>query len=74
MAETTTVRVHAATRNELNALAAERGSTVESVIRDALALYRHDQWRALAAADARAAAADPADRAELASVLADLAD
>lgn len=69
---TTTVRVHEATRDELNALAAERETTVEAVIREALALYRHERWRARAASDARVAAADAADRAELTSVLADL--
>ncbi len=74
MAETTTVRVHAATRDQLNALAAERGSTVEAVIQEALAFYRHAQWRARAAADARDAAANADDRAEVAAALAELAD
>ncbi|MCB2176051.1 MAG: hypothetical protein KQH57_09605 [Actinomycetales bacterium] len=74
MAETTTVRVRATTRDELNALAAERGSTVEAVIREALVLYRHELWRARAASDARDAAANAEDRAEVAAVLAELSD
>lgn len=73
MAETTTVRVRTSTRDELNALSAERGSTVEAVISDAIALLRREQWRKQAESDARAAASDPADRAEVASVLVDLA-
>ncbi|WP_258724808.1 hypothetical protein [Cellulomonas sp. NS3] len=72
MAETTTVRVRTSTRDELNALSAERGVPVESVIRDGIALLRREQWRRQAEIDARAAAADPQDRAEVASILSDL--
>ena len=73
MAETTTVRVRTSTREELNVLSAERGEPVEAVIREGIALLRREQWRRQAEIDARAAAADPADRAEIASVLRDLA-
>ncbi|MBD7919650.1 hypothetical protein H9657_15375 [Cellulomonas sp. Sa3CUA2] len=73
MAETTTVRVRTSTRDELNLLSAERGEPVEAVIRDGIALLRREQWRRKAEIDARAAAADPDDRAEVASVLRDLA-
>jgi predicted transcriptional regulator len=73
MAETTTVRVRTSTRDELNALSTERGEPVEAVIRDGIALLRREQWRRQAEIDARAAAADPEDRAEVASVLRDLA-
>jgi hypothetical protein len=72
MAETTTVRVRTSTRDELNALSTERGVPVESVIRDGIALLRREQWRRQAEIDARAAAADPQDRAEVASILSDL--
>lgn len=69
---TTTVRVLEATRDELSALAAEGETTVEGVIRGALARYRHERWRTRAAAEERVAAAGAADRAELTSVLVDL--
>ncbi|MFI2754922.1 hypothetical protein ACGIF2_15940 [Cellulomonas sp. P22] len=72
MAESTTVRVHTTTRDELNRLSAERDTTVEAVIRDGIALLRREEWRRQAEIDARTAAADPADRAEVASVLRDL--
>jgi len=72
MADTTTVRVRTTTRDELNRLSVERGEPVEAVIRDAVALLRREQWRRQAEIDARAAASDPGDRAEVASVLADL--
>ncbi|MGW6131042.1 hypothetical protein ACWFNE_13535 [Cellulomonas sp. NPDC055163] len=72
MAATTTVRVRTTTRDELNALSAERGVPVEAVIRDGIALLRREQWRRQAEIDARAAAADPQDRAEVASALSDL--
>ncbi|QCB94507.1 hypothetical protein [Cellulomonas shaoxiangyii] len=73
MTDTTTVRVRTSTRDDLNKLSAERGEPVEAVIRDGIALLRREQWRRQAEIDARAAAADPADRAEVASILADLA-
>ena len=73
MAESTTVRVHTSTRDALNALSAERNTTVEAVISEGIALLRREQWRRQAEIDSRAAAADPADRAEIASVLRDLA-
>ena len=72
MAESTTVRVHTATRDALNALSAERNTTVEQVISEGIALLRREQWRRQAEFDSRAAAADPEDRAEIASVLRDL--
>ena len=72
MAETTTVRVRTTTRDELNRLSVERGEPVEAVIRDAVALLRREQWRRQAEIDARASATDAGDRAEVASVLADL--
>lgn len=73
MAGTTTVRVSTSTRDQLDVLSVERGEPVEAVIREGIALLRREQWRRHAEIDARAAAADPADRAEIASVLHDLA-
>ncbi|UZN02650.1 hypothetical protein [Cellulomonas sp. S1-8] len=72
MADTTTVRVRTTTRDELNALSAERDEPVEAVIREGIALLRREQWRRQAEIDARSAAADAGDRAEVASVLRDL--
>ena len=72
MADSTTVRVRTSTRDALNALSAERNEPVEAVISEGIALLRREQWRRQAEIDSRAAAADPADRAEVASVLRDL--
>ena len=72
MSDTTTVRVRTSTRDALNALSHERGEPVEAVIREGIELLRREEWRRQAEIDARAAAADPADRAEVASVLRDL--
>lgn len=72
MAETTTVRVHTSTRDELNALSVERRQSVDDLVREGLALIRREARRRQAEIDARRAAADPADRAEVASLLRDL--
>lgn len=72
MSDTTTVRVRTTTRDDLNVLAAETGASADDVIRQGLALIRREQWRRQAEQDARAAANDPADRAEVAAALADL--
>lgn len=73
MPQSTTVRVRASTRDALNELSAERNEPVEAVIAEGIAALRREQWRRQAELDSRAAAADPADRAEIASVLRDLA-
>lgn len=72
MSDTTTVRVRVTTRDDLKALSVERAEPVDAVIRDGIALLRREEWRRRADADAADAAADPADRAEVASVLRDL--
>lgn len=72
MAETTTVRVKTSTRDALNALSAERAVSVEAVIQEGIVLLRREAWCRQAEIDARAAANDPSDRAEVASILHDL--
>lgn len=72
MGDTTTVRVRTSTRDDLNALSAERRQSVDDLVREGLALIRKESWRRQAETDARRAAADPADRAEVASLLRDL--
>ena len=72
MADTTTVRVRVSTRDALNALSDERSEPADTIIREGIALIRREQWRRQAELDARAVGADPTDRAEVASVLADL--
>ena len=69
---TTTVRVRASTRDELNRLSEERGSPVEAIISEGLALLRREERRRLAQAEAAVAAGDPADRTEVAAALRDL--
>ena len=71
MPESTTVRVRTSTRDALNALSAERNEPVEAVISEGIAL-RREQWRRQAEIDP-GQRTDPADRAEIASVLRDLA-
>lgn len=72
MNETTTVRVRTSTRDELNVLSAERRVSVDELVREGIALIRREAGRGQAEIDARRAAADPADRAEISSLLRDL--
>jgi hypothetical protein len=73
MAElTTTVRVRTSTRDELKALSTERHQSVDELVQRGIALVRKEEWRRQAEIDARRAAADPADRHEVASLLRDL--
>lgn len=45
---------------------------MDDLVREGIALVRKETWRRQAEIDARRAAADPADRAEVASLLRDL--
>jgi predicted transcriptional regulator len=72
MSDTTTVRVSTGTREHLNRISAQRGETVDATIQRGLRLIEREAWRAQAEIDARAAAADPADRAEVAAAIRDL--
>ena len=69
----TTVRVRVSTRDLLSAIGRERHQTADQVIRAALAALRRDERRQLAAAEARAIAADPDDLAEVRAIQADIA-
>ena len=56
---TTTVKVQASTRDQLLAIGASRHLSADQVIITALAALQRDERRQLAAAEARAIAADP---------------
>jgi predicted transcriptional regulator len=72
MGETTTVRVATSTREHLNRISAASGETVDATIQRGLRLIEREQWRKQAEIDARAAAADADDRAEVAAAIRDL--
>lgn len=65
---TTTVKVQASTRDQLLAIGASRHLSADQVIVTALAALQRDERRQLAAAEARAIAADPADLAEIKAI------
>lgn len=65
---TTTVKVQASTRDQLLAIGASRHLSADQVIVSALAALQRDERRQLAAAEARAIAADPADLAEIKAI------
>lgn len=65
---TTTVKVQASTRDQLLAIGASRHLSADQVIVAALAALQRDERRQLAAAEARAIAADPADLAEIKAI------
>jgi hypothetical protein len=69
MGDTTTVRVAASTRDHLNRVSAASGETVDATIQYGLRLIEREAWRKQAEIDARAAAADPDDRAEVAAAI-----
>ena len=73
MADTTTVKVHTSTRDLLLELGAARRQSADQVIRTALAAMKRDECRSIAAAEARAIAHDPQDRAEIEAIHEDLA-
>ncbi|GAB4062437.1 hypothetical protein GCM10028777_02140 [Angustibacter speluncae] len=64
---TTTVKVQARTRDQRLEIAASRHLSADQVIVTALAALQRDERRQLAAAEARATAADPVDLAEMRS-------
>ena len=68
----TTVRVSRETRDEVRRLAAERGVSAEQVLVEALRLTRWETLRRQAEQEIAEAAADPADRAELAAAVREL--
>ena len=70
----TTVRVSRETRDEVRRLAAERGVSADRVLADALRLVRWESLRQQAETEIAAAAADPADRAEVADAVRALSD
>ena len=70
---TTTVKVRASTRDQLLAIGASRHLSADQVIVTALAALQRDERRQLAAAEARAIAADPADLAEIKAIQDDVA-
>lgn len=72
-AETTTVKVRTGTRDLLRSIGAARPQSADQVILSALAAMQRDERRQLAAAEARAIAADPSDLAEIRAIRADLA-
>jgi hypothetical protein len=73
MAATTTVKVQTSTRDLLLQVGASRRQSADQVIVAALAAMRRDERRQVAAAEARAIASDPADRAEIRAVQEDMA-
>lgn len=73
MADTTTVKVHTSTRDLLLELGAARRQSADQVIRAALTAMKRDEWRSVAAAEARAIKDDPQDRAEIEAIHQDLA-
>lgn len=70
---TTTVKVQASTRDQLLAIGASRHLSADQVIVTALAALQRDERRQVAAAEARAIAADPVDLAEIRAVQDDIA-
>ena len=68
----TTVRVSRETRDEVRRLAAERGVSADQVLAEALRLTRWEALRRRAELEIAEAAADPADRAELAAAVREL--
>lgn len=70
---TTTVKVQASTRDQLLAIGASRHLSADQVIITALAALQRDERRQLAAAEARAIAADPVDLAEIKAIQDDVA-
>ena len=73
MGETTTVKVRSSTRDLLKELGAARGQSADQVIRSAIDALARDERRAVAAAEAREIAADPADLAEVAAIQEEIA-
>jgi hypothetical protein len=72
MSDTTTVRVTKVTRDHLNRVSAEQGESVDRTIERGLRMIELEDRRKQAEIDARAAAADPADRAEVAAAIREL--
>jgi uncharacterized membrane protein len=72
MGDTTTVRVSTSTREHLNKISSTAGETVDTTIQRGLRLIEREARRKQAEIDARAAGADPADRAEVAAAIWDL--
>lgn len=73
MATTTTVKVQTSTRDLLRSIGVARHQSADQVILSALAAMRRDERRAIAAAEAREIADDPADLAEIRAIQDDIA-
>lgn len=65
----TTVRVSRETRDEIRRLASEQGTSADQVLAQALRLTRWEALRKQAEREIAEAAADPADRAEVAAAV-----
>ena len=70
---TTTVKVQTGTRDRLLEIGAARRQSADQVIQSALVALERDERRRLAAAEARALADDPVDRAEVEAIRQDRA-
>lgn len=70
---TTTVKVQTSTRDLLRSIGAARHQTADQVILAALRAMERDELRQVAAAEARAVADDPVDRAEIRAIQEDIA-
>lgn len=73
MATTTTVKVQTSTRDLIRSIGSARHQSADQVILAALAAMRRDERRAIAAAEARTIADDPADLAEIRAIQDDIA-
>lgn len=71
--DTTTVKVRTSTRDLLRTIGAARHQSADQIIVDALAAMQRDERRQVAAAEARAVAEDPVDRAEVRAIQDDIA-
>jgi hypothetical protein len=71
MGDTTTIRITQTTRARLEAQR-RPGQTADEIINEGLAAIEREAWRRRAEADAKEAAMDPADRAEVAAALRDV--
>ena len=70
---TTTVKVQTSTRDLLRSIGAARHQTADQVILSAIAALTRVERRQIAAAEARAIADDPVDRAEIRAIQDDIA-
>jgi antitoxin component of RelBE/YafQ-DinJ toxin-antitoxin module len=74
MGADTTVRISQETRDQLNAVARERGLTADEAVALGIQAIRDQQWRRQAEREALEMARDQADQAEVAATLRYLGD